>query len=164
MVTILLARARNGVIGLNNRMPWNIPEELQHFKRTTMGHAVIMGRKTFESIGRPLPGRRMIVVTRQSNWRAHGCETASSLQQAISMAGENQEVFIVGGAEIHRQALPFATRAIITDIDLEPQGDAWIDELSPVQWQLLSREHHRSATGIAFDIVVYRRIAPDPKG
>ena len=99
LLSIIVARARNGIIGRDNALPWHIPGELGHFKRTTMGKPIIMGRKTFESIGRPLPGRRNIVVTRNADWSHSGCERAASLDEAIALAGDAEEVFVIGGAD-----------------------------------------------------------------
>ena len=170
-VAIVVARARNGVIGRDNGLAWHLPEDLQHFKATTLGHAIVMGRKTFESIGRPLPGRRTIVVTGDPLWRHEGCERADSLAQALTIAGSagadpsigTEEVFVVGGAQIYRQALPLADRLVVTEIDIDAQGDVHFPELPAGDWQETSRDQRSSASGLRFAIVEYRRKArPDP--
>jgi dihydrofolate reductase len=122
LVSIVVAVADNGVIGRGNALPWDLPDDLQHFKRTTMGRPIVMGRKTFESIGRPLPGRLNIILTRDPSWTALGVSVASSIEQAIDLA-EGQafidgadSVMVIGGAEVYRQALPFASRAFVTRV------------------------------------------------
>ena len=156
-VTIIVARAANGTIGRDNGLPWRLPEDLRHFKAATMGHAVIMGRKTFDSIGRPLPGRRIIVVSRDPGWRHDGCERAGSLREAIALAAGSDDVFVAGGAQIYREALPLADRAIVTEVAIEAEGDAHFAELDPAHWRLVSREPHRSETGLGYAIAVYER-------
>lgn len=122
-LALIVAVARNGVIGRDGRLPWHLPEDLKHFKRTTNGHAIIMGRKTHESIGRPLPGRRNVVVTRGSA-RFEGCETASSLEEAIALARQTDDCpFVIGGASLYERALPFATEVYLTEIDEDIEGD-----------------------------------------
>jgi len=166
-VTLLIARARNGVIGHGNALPWHIPEELQHFKRTTTGHALIMGRLTWDSIGRPLPGRRTLVVSRNREWSATGCERADSVADAIAMAAagspehpdiSRDEIFVVGGAQIYLAALPHAQRILMTEVDLEPDGDVHLDAPDPQQWRAVTREAQTSSIGVGFEIVDYRRI------
>lgn len=122
-LALILAIARNGIIGRNGALPWHLPEDLRHFKRTTTGHAIIMGRKTHESIGRPLPNRRNIVVTRSSA-TFEGCETSTSLEGAISLARETDTCpFVIGGATLYEAALPLATEIHLTEIDEEVEGD-----------------------------------------
>ncbi len=164
-VTIVVARARGGVIGAGNGLPWHLPEDLKHFRTTTMGHAIVMGRKTFESIGRALPGRRTIVVSRNPHWTHAGCENASSLEAAVALAAQpgpdpsisTEEVFVVGGEQLFRDAIGIAQRAIVTEIDLEVAGDAHFPELDPRQWRVHSRSEHRSASGPRYAIIDYRR-------
>ena len=166
-VTIVVARARNGVIGIDNGLPWHLPEDLKHFRATTMGHAIVMGRKTFESIGKALPGRRTIVVTRNPGWSHAGCEHASSLPAAIALAGmpgpdpsiATDEVFVVGGAQLYREAIAIAQRVLVTEIELDVAGDAHFPELDPSRWRTVSRSEHRSGAGLRFAIVDYRRVA-----
>ena len=156
-ITLIVARAANGVIGRDNTLPWHLPEDLRHFKATTLGHTLVMGRKTFDSIGRPLPGRRTVVLTRDPGWSHPGCERAASLGGAIALAGDTDELFIAGGGQVYSDALAIAERALITEIDIEPAGDAFFPALDPRQWTLHERIEHRSATGIGYAIADYRR-------
>jgi len=136
-IVIIAAVAKNRVIGRDNQLLWSVPEDMAHFKALTLGHAVLMGRKTWESLParfRPLPGRRNIVVSRQPAYPAPGAELAPSLQAALALAG-GQTVFIIGGADLYRQALPLADRLELTELDLAPAGDAWFPEFSPADWQ-----------------------------
>jgi dihydrofolate reductase len=157
MVTIVVAVAKNRAIGLNNQLPWHLPEDLQHFKRTTTGHTLIMGRKTFDSIGKPLPGRRTIVLTKNSAWQHEGCETASNLRQALELAKTTPEkqAFIVGGATIYEQSLSdqLATQIIMTEVDIEPAADAYFPALNTHQWREQHREKNTSKTGLQYSIV-----------
>jgi dihydrofolate reductase len=123
-----------------------------------MGHVLVMGRKTFESIGRPLPGRRTIVLTRDPSWTRPGCERAASIDEAITLAGDVPSVFIAGGGEIYRTVLDQADQAIITEIDLEPEGDAFFPSLDPAKWLLESRQTHIAASGIRYAIAHYRNL------
>jgi len=153
-ITLLAAVGRNGVIGRDNDLPWRLPEDLQHFKRVTMGHALVMGRRTYDSIGRPLPGRRTVVVTRQAGWAADGVTVAHSLPEALQAAVRDgdTEVFVVGGGEIYAQALPLAVRLLLTEVDQAPEGDAWFPEIDPSDWVETAREQR---DGFAF--VTYQR-------
>lgn len=151
-VTLIAALGRNRVIGADGTMPWHLPEDLKHFKATTMGHPMVMGRKTFDSIGRPLPGRRTIVITRNPQWRHSDVETAHSLADALGLAGVAEEVFVIGGGEIFAQAMPFAQRMVLTEIDSSPEGDAFFPAWDPDEWQEVEREQHE---GFAF--VTYER-------
>jgi dihydrofolate reductase len=147
-ITLVAAMGANRVIGLDGDMPWHFPEDLAHFKRTTMGGAMVMGRKTFDAIGRPLPGRRTIVVTRSSEWAHDGVDVAHSLAEAIDMASAADdaaedgaaEVFVVGGGDIYAQALPLADRLVLTEIDESPEGDTFFPEWSRNDWTETARE------------------------
>ena len=141
-LTLIIARARNGVIGKDNTMPWRIPGEQAYFKRVTMGHPIIMGRRTWESIGRPLPGRRSIVVTRNSAFVALGAEFVPSLEAALARCADAAEAFVIGGAELYRLALPHADRLLITEIDHDFEGDTYLPAPDPKQWREVAREHH----------------------
>lgn len=158
-LTIIVARARNGVIGRDNQLPWHLPEDLGFFKRTTMGAPIVMGRKTHESIGRPLPGRRNIVVTRDAARTFEGCETATSIAQALALAAKDgaPEAFLIGGTQLYAEGIGQADKLVITEIDADFEGDAMFPAPDPTQWEAVSRESHR---GEAFDYarVVYRRI------
>ena len=138
-VTMIAAVARNGVIGDGITMPWHRPADLRYFKRTTMGHPMVMGRRTFESMG-VLPGRRSIVVTRQPQWQHAGVEVVHSLADALSLFGDADEVFVVGGGEIYREAMPAADRLLVTHVDLAPEGSVTFPEIDPATWRETSRE------------------------
>jgi dihydrofolate reductase len=154
---LIVATDRNNGIGVNNTLPWRLPEDLAFFKRITSGHAIIMGRKTFDAIGRPLPNRRNIVVTRNPAWVHAGVETTNSLDQAVAIAGEG-EVFIIGGAQIYRDAISLADRLIVTEIDAEFACDAFFPPVDAAQWLTESRETHRSeSNGWDYSFVMYRR-------
>ena len=159
-INLIFARARNGVIGKDNQLPWHLPEDLAHFKRTTLGQPVIMGRKTWDSLPpkfRPLPGRANLVVTRQTDWQASGATVAHSLAQAQSMCDPAQEVWVIGGAEIYAQALPYARKAVITEIDITVDGgDAFAPQFGP-QWQETAREEHVSAQGLPYRFITLER-------
>lgn len=135
MLEMIAARAANGVIGNAGDMPWHIPEDLKHFRTVTTGAAVIMGRKTFESIGRPLPKRLNIVITRQENYAASGCTVVPNLAAALEAARASDRQIIIGGGEIYRQALPQADRLWITEIAASPEGDTTFPELNDADWE-----------------------------
>ena len=145
-VTLIAAVARNGVIGNEGDIPWRVPGELAFFKATTLGHTLVMGRATYESIGRPLPGRTTIVLTRDPDWRADGVTTAASLEEALERA--EGEVFIAGGAAVYAAALPYADEQLLSEIDLEPDGDTVYPEFDRGEWPEVGREHHDG-----FDVV-----------
>jgi dihydrofolate reductase len=158
-ITFVVAMDRNRGIGKANQLPWRLPEDLAHFKRTTIGHTVIMGRKTFDSIGKPLPNRRSIVVTRDPSWRHEGVETANSPQQACALAQGAAEAFIIGGAELFIETLPLADRMVVTEIDGEFDCDTFFPEIDSDQWKETERQDYHSATnGLAFAIVIYERV------
>lgn len=138
---MIAAMAADRVIGLNNQMPWHLPADLQHFKKVTLGKPVLMGRKTYESIGRPLPGRRNVVVSRQLSPANSPVEWVSSIEQALLLLSEQPEVMIIGGAEIYRQCLPLAQRLYLTEIALETAGDAFFPDYTVGhQWQEIARQ------------------------
>lgn len=156
---LIYARARNGVIGKDGTLPWHLPEDLAHFKRLTMGAPVIMGRRTWESLPerfRPLPGRTNIVVTRQAAWHASGASRAGSLQEAIALCGAAPAAWVIGGEQLFAQALPLADTVEVTEIDADFDGDVHAPALGP-QWREAAREQHRSAGGLPFSFVSYRR-------
>jgi len=163
-INLIFARAANGVIGANGTMPWHLPEDLAHFKQTTGGAPVIMGRKTWDSLPprfRPLPGRRNIVVTRQDDWKAEGAQRAGSLQEALSLCEESQvpDVWIIGGAQIYAEAEPLAQQAVVTEIARNYDGDAHAPELSASEWRETNREPHVSAKeGLHYAFVTYVRV------
>ena len=139
-IILIAAMAKNRVIGRDNGIPWHIPSELQRFKAMTMGHTLVMGRKTFESIGRPLPGRKTIIVTRNPEYRAAGCSVAPSLAAAIALCPETETIFIAGGGEIYREALPLADAIYLTVLDREVEGDTLFPEVAPNQFRATSTE------------------------
>ncbi|MFD1217328.1 dihydrofolate reductase [Microbulbifer celer] len=144
-VAMIVAAARNGAIGRENTLPWKISGDLQFFKRTTLGKPIVMGRKTFESIGRPLPGRRNIVITRNPAWQADGVDAVTSLDQALELAAEvakkegADEIMVIGGAQIYRQAMPLARRLYVTEVEAEVDGDAHFPALDE-SWKEVSRD------------------------
>ena len=139
-ISIIVAVADNGVIGTAGTMPWHISEDFRHFKEVTLGHSVVMGRKTYESIGRPLPRRRNIVITRNTDLRIEGCEMATSLEAALAMCEGEEEVFVIGGGEIYRQAMPLAHRLYITHVGMSVEGDTRFPDIAPEVWREVSRE------------------------
>ena len=166
-VGVIVAVADNGVIGKNNGLPWRIPQDLQYFKRTTLGKPVIMGRKTFDSIGRPLPGRANIVITRNPDYSAEGARVVSSLDEALALASDIalidgvDEAMVIGGAEIYHQAIPLADRVYYTEVHAEVDGDAVLSGIDWAQWREVSRERHAAEEPNPFDysFVVYERPA-----
>jgi dihydrofolate reductase len=157
--SLIVAMDRKRGIGIANQLPWKLPEDLAHFKRTTTGHAIIMGRKTFDSIGRPLPGRRSIVVTRNPDWRHEGTQVAATPEQACALARHEQEAFIIGGAEIFEQTIALADRMIVTEIDAEFDCDTFFPQVDQASWQETGRESlHSAASGLDFAIVTYDRV------
>jgi dihydrofolate reductase len=168
-LNLIYARAANGVIGRDNTLPWHLPEDLAHFKRQTQGHPVIMGRKTWDSLPprfRPLPGRTNIVLTRDATTagqlRAAGAHPCTDLAQALAhcqaMAPTPTEVWVIGGAQVYAQALPLATRVVVTEIDQAFDGDAYAPVLGP-EWQATDRESHTSASGLGYAFVTHTRAA-----
>lgn len=139
MISIIVGAARNNVIGKGNALPWSLPNDLKHFREVTSGHAVVMGRKTFESIGRPLPNRRNIIITRQEDYKPEGVEVVGSLDAAIAAVPAGEETFVIGGGEIFRQALPIADRVYLTRVEADVEGDALFPALEAGEWQEVSR-------------------------
>ncbi len=157
-VVLVAARADNGVIGVRGDLPWRLPPDLAHFKRTTMGHVVVMGRKTYDSMGRPLPGRTNLVVTRQPGWGAEGVLTAGSLDEALETAADHEgDVMVIGGGEIYRQALGRADVVELTEVHLFPAGDVHFPDLDPAEWREVAREPH-AHEGVRFDFVRLERV------
>lgn len=163
MIVIVAAVARNGVIGKDNALPWHLPEDLKHFKSLTMGHTVVMGRKTWESLParfRPLPGRTNVVVTRNAGYAAPGATVVHSLAAAVKVVagGMAEDLFVIGGAELYRHALPHAQRLELTEIDAEIDGDARFPAFDRTQWREVRREAGTSANGLAYAFVSYERL------
>jgi len=160
-IALIAAIARNGVIGDRNRLPWHLPEDLRRFRDLTMGHSIIMGRKTWESIGKPLPGRQNIVVTRQRDFQASGAELATSLDDAIGLATLPEPVFVIGGESLYREALPRAQLLYITELDRDYEGDARFPAFARELWRETSRETHVGAAGsnCGFAFTIHQRKA-----
>jgi dihydrofolate reductase len=155
-VTILAAVARNGVIGAGGGLPWYLPDELRRFKERTIGHVLVMGRRTYESIGRPLPGRTTVVVTRQPDWHVDSelVMKAASLSEALAMAAAlDDDVFVVGGAEVYAAALPLADRLELTHVDAEPDGDTAFPEVDWDDWREVGREPGDGWTAVTYERV-----------
>jgi dihydrofolate reductase len=156
---LIFARSTSGVIGLNGGLPWHLPEDLAHFKRSTLGCPVIMGRKTWDSLPpkfRPLPGRANVVVTRQADWQGTGALRADSLQQAMVQCGDAPHVWVIGGAQLYALALPLAATAVVTEIDTDVAGDAFAPRFGP-DWQETAREEHVATNGLPYRFMTLTR-------
>lgn len=160
-ISIIVAASVNNVIGINGQLPWHLPEDLRRFKAITMGKPMIMGRTTFESIGRPLPGRRSIVMTRQADFAAAGCAVVPDVESALQAAGTVDEVVVIGGGEIYRQFLPFADRIYLTRVQADIDGDTKFPELDMREWQVVAVEEYPAGDerDIGFDIEILDRAA-----
>ena len=159
-IVIIVAVAKNRVIGKDNTLIWNIPEDMAHFKALTSGQTVVMGRKTWESLPprfRPLPGRRNIVISRQADYAAPGAEVADSLDAALQLASAAEQIFVIGGEQIYTQAMAAADRLEITEVDLEPAGDAWFPAIDAAHWAVTQKNTPPSQGGTGFSFVTYRR-------
>lgn len=164
-LSIIVAYAQHRVIGLDNQLPWHLPEDLKRFKALTMGHHIIMGRKTYESLGRLLPGRTTVIVTRNRDFQVAGALIAHSLSDAIALCKNadgqaDEEVFLIGGAELYQSAMQIAHKLYVTEVDLAVQGDAYFSDIESNIWQEVAREKHASVTGLAFEYVTYLRKKP----
>ncbi|ATE59085.1 dihydrofolate reductase [Thauera sinica] len=158
-VVIIAAVARNGVIGRDNGLPWRLKADLRRFRAVTLGHPLLMGRRTWESLGRPLPGRRNMVVSRDPGFRAEGAEVFASVDAALAAAGGNEKVFVIGGAEIYRQLMPRADRLMLTEVWADVDGDAHFPPIDSMQFIEERREPHEADADNEhdFDFVQYRR-------
>jgi dihydrofolate reductase len=137
LISLLVAMDKNRLIGVNNQLPWRLPADLAYFKKVTMGHPIVMGRKTFESIGKPLPGRKNIIITRNPHYQAENCEVYNSLSEAVQQY-QDENVFVIGGAQIFNESLPFADKLYVTFIDHEFTGDTYFPEINWSEWELES--------------------------
>jgi dihydrofolate reductase len=157
-LTLIAAMGKNRAIGLAGRMPWHLPAELQHFKKATMGKAIVMGRKTWQAIGRPLPGRQNIVVSRNPDFQAEGVELAASLEDAVRIS-ESDEVMVIGGGQLYALGLPLAQRMILTLIDIEPEADTWFPEWDELEWSQTSEKHFPidDKNKLAYKIIEFSR-------
>ena len=163
-LSLIVAIAQNGCIGIDNKLPWYLPEDLKYFRRLTTGNIVIMGRKTYESIGKPLPNRQNIVISRNTDFAAEGIKTVTSIEQALDVANsmadisDIEEAFIMGGAQIYEQSLPLAQRLYITEVKKTVTGDAFFPSIDLAQWQEIGREaHYYEPQDTHYDFVVYER-------
>jgi dihydrofolate reductase len=154
-LSVIAAVARNGIIGRGNALPWRLPEDLKRFKALTMGHHIVMGRRTYESLGRLLPGRTTVIVSRNSDYKVPGALVVGSLQQAIAACGNDPEIFVIGGEELYREALPLAQRLYLTEIDRDFDGDARFPDCPSSLWREVERDSHVSADGLPFSYVTY---------
>ena len=159
MISIIVAASTNNVIGVQGELPWRLSDDLKRFKAVTMGKPIIMGRKTWESIGRALPGRQNIVITRQPDYLADGCDVVESVDEAIAAAGDADEVMVIGGSQIYDMALPLASRLYLTRVHAEVEGDAFFPVVDESEWRLVSDESHTSDERNDFDfsVLVYER-------
>jgi dihydrofolate reductase len=162
-LSVVAAVARRGVIGRDNAIPWRIPEDVARFRDLTMGHAVVMGRRTWDSLPdrfRPLPGRRNVVVSRNPGWSADGAERAGSLDEALRLLEGAQEIFVIGGGELYEAALPLADELLLTEIDADVDGDTLFPPFDRAAFEEVSREQHMSEAGLPFAFVTLRRRPP----
>ena len=157
MISIIVAMAKNRVIGKNGQLPWDLSSDLQRFKRLTMGHTLLMGRRTFDSIGKPLPGRRTIVLSRDPEYSAAGCEVSTDIESGIQLAHSAEELFICGGAEVYRQALPLVERIYLTELEKEITGDTFFPELPTGEFQAIQTEQCTDVMNYRFSILQRRR-------
>ena len=156
-LSTIVAIANNRVIGINNTLPWHLPEDLKRFRALTTGHHIIMGRKTYESLGRLLPGRTTVIVTRNQDYKVAGALVANSLQDAIAQSKGDDEAFLIGGAELYQDGLKLSDKLYITEIDLDVAGDAHFPDFDRSDWQEMAREAHVSEKGLKFSYVTYQR-------
>ena len=158
-IYLVAAVAANGVIGRDGQLPWHLPEDLKHFKRLTLGHPVIMGRRTWESLGRALPGRDNIVVTRTAGYEAPGAAVASSLEAALALCAGESVVFVIGGRQLFAECLPVAAGLVLTEIYRNYEGDTWFPQYDRSRWRETQCERHVAADGTKFDFVLYEPTA-----
>lgn len=156
-LSIIVATAKNRVIGVNNTLPWHLPEDLKRFRALTTGHHIIMGRKTYDSLGRLLPGRTTVIVTRNQAYKVEGAIVVHSLEDAIAACGDDQEVFLIGGAELYQDGLKLANKLYLTEIDAEYEGDAFFPEFDLSEWNVGDAEAYTSANGLSFRYLTYQR-------
>jgi len=151
IISIIAAMGNDRVIGINNQLPWKLPADMKFFRSTTMGKPIIMGRKTYESIGKPLPGRTNIIITRDLDFHAEGCIVAHSIEEALKQTGATKEVMIIGGASLYKQVLPLAQRFYLTRVHADFEGDSYFPEFNPQEWSLIERTDHEADERNAYD-------------
>lgn len=157
-LSLIVAVSSNGIIGINNTLPWHLPEDLKRFRALTTGHHIIMGRKTYESLNRLLPDRTTVIVTRNRNYSVPGAVITHSLQEAVAKCGDDSEAFLIGGAELYAEGFELADKLYLTEIHAEYEGDAFLPAFDRRQWQEVSRESHASSNGLSFSYVTYIRV------
>jgi dihydrofolate reductase len=157
-IYLVAALASNGVIGIDGKLPWHLPEDLKHFKNLTLRHPIIMGRRTWESLGKALPGRENIVVTRTPGYEAPGAAVATSLSAALALCAGESVAFVIGGHQLFVESLPAAAGLMLTEIFRAYDGDTWFPEFDRSRWREAQREAHTAADGMRFDFVLYERI------
>ncbi len=160
-LSIIVAVANDHVIGINNTLPWHLPEDLKRFKALTMGHHIIMGRKTYESLGRLLPGRTTVIVTRNTHYQVEGAVVVHSIEQALAVCADDDEVFLIGGAELYQQGFEHADKLYITEVNADFEGDAFLPKFDLALWDQVARESHRAENGLSFSYVTYQRRSID---
>lgn len=156
-LTLIVAYSDNRVIGRDNTLPWKLPGDLAHFKRSTLGHPIVMGRKTWDSLGRPLPGRSNIVISRNPDFAAPGATVVPTLDAAIAACGDVDQAFVIGGAQIYAQALPLARRVLATEVHAQVDGDAFFPLLPAFEWKETARDIQPAENGYEYDFVTYER-------
>ena len=158
-ISLVVAASTNNVIGSDGGLPWHLPDDLRHFKRLTTGNPIVMGRRTFESIGRPLPDRRNIVMTRDPDYVAPGCDVVSSVREALDLVEDADEVMIIGGGQVYRDFLPHADRIYLTRVQADVEGDTYFPDIDEAGWRLVSSEAHAADEkhAYAFDVMVFER-------
>lgn len=160
-LSIIVAVANQNVIGVDNTLPWHLPEDLKRFKALTMGHHIIMGRKTYESLNRLLPGRTTVIVTRNKHYAVEGAIVVHSVEQALAVCASDDEVFLIGGAELYRQGFAHADKLYITEVHTDVEGDAYLPNFDLTQWDEITRELHQAENGLSFSYVTYQRCVDD---
>lgn len=157
LIQIVVAYSRNRIIGRDNGLPWRLPSDLAHFKAVTLGHPIVMGRKTWDSLGRALPGRANLVVSRNPSLVTPGAQCHTSLDAALAACSQADKISIIGGGELYRLALPQTDRILATEVHTEIDGDTWFPELDPATWQETARQPQAAENGLEFDFVTYER-------
>jgi dihydrofolate reductase len=156
-LSLIVAFAKNNVIGYNNMLPWHLPEDLKRFKALTMGHHIIMGRKTYESLGRLLPGRTTVIVTRNKSYKVEGALISHSLDAAIGLCKDDTEPFLIGGAELYKIGLKHASKLYVTQVLAEFAGDAFFADIDPNLWNLIEKKDHVATSGLEYSDLIYLR-------
>ncbi len=159
LIALIVAMDKNRVIGVGGGLPWRLPDDMRFFRKMTLGKPVIMGRKTYQSIGKPLKGRTNIIMTHRAGFTAEGCVIVHSIDEAIAAAGTVDEIMVIGGATIYEQFLPMTDKIYLTEVDAEVRGDTWFADISAENWQEISRTHHAADEkhAYSFDFVILTR-------